>query len=76
MQRILAPTLAILAAVVLACGCSGNKGQGEQSAESKAKEKPALFRNDLNALDRAKGLEGAQQQDAARQRQMIENQSR
>ncbi len=69
--------MVLLAASAMA-GCSGKDEQqaSEEPAPASADQtKPQMFQTQINALDKAKGVEGTIQQGADRDRQQIEDQS-
>ena len=74
-----ASTVAILAAAVLISGCSDTDDQhphAQPESKTKTQDQPQIFQDQINALDKAKGVEGTIQQGADRDRQTIDDQSR
>jgi len=74
-----ASTVAVLAAAVLISGCSGNDDQhtsAQPESATKTQDQPKIFQDQINALDKAKGVEGTLQEGADRDRQKIDDQSR
>lgn len=80
MRHGIARTLAALATALLIAGCSGDKGQTAgtppESDTPTSHAQPEIFRDQLNALDKAKGVEGTVQEGADRERQNIDDQAR
>jgi len=74
-----ASTVAILAAAVLISGCSDTDDQhtsAQPESETKTQEQRQIFQDQINALDKAKDVEGTIQEGADRERQKIDDQAR
>ena len=74
-----APTVAFLAAAVLISACSDTDDQhpnAQPESKTETQDQPRIFQDQINALDKAKGVEGTTQEGADRDRQKIDDQSR
>jgi outer membrane biogenesis lipoprotein LolB len=78
MKHGIAPALVILAASFTLAGCSGSENQDQDNqprSPATTQDQPQLFQDQINALDKAKGVEGTIQEGADRERKNIDQQS-